>query len=869
MYTQTLDLNTASWSFHYEDEWFPCAHTPSQIHLELLSAGKIPDPFDAMNEKDLQWIGERDWTYRCEFKIPELEHDEEEVGLKTVLVFEGLDTFATVTLDGNEIVKSDNQFHTHRIPTSNLTPGRIHTLTLNFSSALRHGHELLHKHANRALWNGDASRLYVRKAPYHYGWDWGPVLMTCGPWREVRVERYAGRLVDVVARVKVSEDLGSAVLGVEVQTEGVESGDVVTIQLFSPEGDLVVDRRDVRVKDDGKGWTEVTLKDPELWWPHSLGTQPLYELRAVLTSPSSLFTTHTLTRPLGLRRAKLIQRPLKNGRPGTTFHFEINGIPIFVPGADWIPADSFTCRLTDKDYEGWIDLAVRGGHAMLRVWGGGIYESEAFYRACDEKGVLVWQDILFACGQYPAHPEFLSSVEREVREELARLRHHPSIVLVCGNNEDYMLAEQLKLEYDPEDTNPESWLKSNFPARWIYEKLLPECVEDVAPHIDYHPGSPWGGKDTMDPNGGDLHQWNVWHGSQAPYQTYPSLGGRFVSEFGMQAAPDPRTIKSFTNTLNPAEIYPQSAVMDHHNKADGHEKRLGGYLLENFRWKDDIPGWSYATQLLQSEALSTAYRHWRRAWRGEGREECGGVLVWQLNDCWPCTSWAIVDYEKRAKMAWFTIRRELATISVGVERVEKKKEGGGEKVLKGAMDGQPGQPFNYAERKVGLNAWACNASLESVSAIFQLRAYKVKSGEELPTLRLRKEVVLAPNSSTEILTEVDAEDADVVYNACLLAPEDDVVFACTSSWPQPFKHNLFPARNVQLTLSPDCTSVTITADRPTKGVWLDVVGDDDRGVKWGDNCLDVFPGDERVVEVEGLEGMEVCVRWYGSDFEKE
>ena len=257
------------------------------------------------------------------------------------------------------------------------------------------------------------------------------------------------------------------------------------------------------------------------------------------------------------------------------------------------------------------------------------------------------------------------SITREAILNLRRLHHHPSLVLLAGNNEDYQVAESAGLTYDYGDKNPESWLESDFPARYIYEHLLPDVVSKECPRIPYHPGSPWGdGKSTRDPSVGDIHEWNVWHGTQEKYQIFASLGGRFNSEFGMEAFPHLETVKSFTN--NEKDLFPQSRAMDFHNKAAGHERRIATYLAENVRMATDLPAYIHLTQLIQAEAITYAYRGWRRQW-GEDRK-CGGALVWQLNDCWPTISWSICDYYLRPKPAYYAMKRCLAPLAVGVRR---------------------------------------------------------------------------------------------------------------------------------------------------------------------------------------------------------
>ena len=349
--------------------------------------------------------------------------------------------------------------------------------------------------------------------------------MTCGPWRPIFLELYMSRVTDLSFKTDVNASLESA----EIVAEAVVDGEAAYVRFAILFNGVVEAIETVSVI---AGYASATFRrdHPRLWYPTGYGEQPLYVLRATLLSATAALDV--VEKRFGMRRARVIQQTLK-GAPGSTFMFEINNIPIFCGGSCWIPAESFLPRITTQKYRDWIQLAVKGNQVMVRAWGGGIYEDEGFYNACDELGVLVWQDFLFACGNYPAHDEFLSLVKREATANVKLLRHHPSIVIWAGNNEDYQYCEQEHLDYDPSDGNPKSWLKTTFPARYIYEKLLKDVMDELCPNTFYHFGSPYGGSSTTDQNVGDIHQWNVWHGTQSPYQAFDRLCGRFVSEFGM------------------------------------------------------------------------------------------------------------------------------------------------------------------------------------------------------------------------------------------------------------------------------------------------------------------------------------------------
>jgi beta-mannosidase len=368
-----------------------------------------------------------------------------------------------------------------------------------------------------------------------------------------------------------------------------------------------------------------------------------------------------------------------------------------------------------------------------------------FYDLCDEMGIMVWQDFPFGCGNYPAQiPEFRQSVQKEVTANVKRLRHHPSIVIYAGNNEDYsyMWGKPNRLGYDPKDTNPENWLKTQFPARYIYEKLLPDTVAELSPNTVYHRGSPYGSPERPDGNVltiGDCHQWNVWHGTQEPYQNFDKLSARFVSEFGMESFPSMQTIKSYLSHEDP-ELSAFSSTVEFHNKAAGAERRIALYLAENFRFEHNpLDAYIYSTQLMQSDALSTAYRLWRRNWKGEGREYNSGALVWQINDCWPVTSWAIVDYHFRPKIAYHSIRRELAPMTIGAKRV----------AVKIPRDRRTAAHVEIEQR---LEVWVSSFLLEGSGEGWKVvaRTFEVASGRLVETVVVREGFVVEANRTVEV-----------------------------------------------------------------------------------------------------------------------
>ncbi len=809
LYAAALSLEENA---HLDEGWL-AATVPGTVQQDLLAAGRMPDPFVGLREQDVQWVGESDWLYRCIFDAPATYASASAIDL----CCEGLDTFVTGWLNGVQIFANDNMFIPLRVDVKASLRAGQNTLLLLFESPLRKGRERETQYGVCPVWNGDTSRVYVRKAQYHYGWDWGPTLLTSGPWREIRLESYTLRIEELHCAETVAADLQHATLPVHLVLAGAQDvlpADLTaSIALYAPTGECL---EDVTLPVTAMHVQhEFALIAPQLWWPRGYGDQSRYQVVVVLRRGQEEWDRRVLQ--LGLRRLRLIQEPLTD-EPGTSFLFEVNNTPIFCGGANWIPADSFLPSITPERYRAWLQLAADAHMLMLRVWGGGIYEYDVFYDLCDELGILVWQDFLFACGLYATPDWFLDSVRVEAEATLRRLRHHPCLVLWCGNNEDYLVAASRGL-YPAALT--EETAQSAFPAQMIYEQLLPEICARLDPTRPYWPGSPYAGRNAQDRTQGDIHCWEVWHGAMLPYQEYPRLAGRFVSEFGMQSLPDMKTIASFTTS---EERYPQSRTLDHHNKAEYGARRIVSYLVENVRIPTELDAYVYATQFLQSEALATAIRGWRRLWRGPGRYATAGALVWQLNDCWPVTSWAVVDYALRPKPAYYTLRRELSPVVVGLARRP------------------PGDTADY---------WAVNGTTVPVEVALELQTW-TQAGELVAEKRL--EIVLTALQATELGAMSLQPDKQHVLSATLW--QGDVVVSRATLWPEPFKYLSLPEPEVQVTSGGD-NLLYVSAKRPAKGVWLTADGQ----VHWSDNMLDLVPGDVQIITASGLDKQQVHTQW--------
>lgn len=801
--------------------WLP-ATVPGTVHQDLLAAGRIPDPFVGLHEREVQWVGERDWLYRCAFELPP-----DLPGSDTAaLCCDGLDTVATVWLNDREVLRGDNMFVPLRaVVTPLLRPGR-NEIRILFESALRVGQGREAEHGRMAAWNGDPSRVYVRKAQYHWGWDWGPCLLTAGPWRPVRLEIYRRRIAGLHCPGRVAPDLGGATIpmSAELDLGGAEAtrGDLrLRLELRGPEGERV-DEALLPVEGAAVRHT-FAVERPRLWWPRGYGEQPLYRVAATLEEGGVALDRRELR--VGLRHLRLAQEPLA-GAPGRGFVFVCNGVPVFCGGANWIPADSFLPRVTPERYRALVQQAADANMAMLRVWGGGVYEHDAFYDACDELGLLVWQDFMFACGTYPAYPAFQESVRAEAEAAVRRLRHHPCLALWCGNNEDYQVAESIRA-YDPAFQG--GLAASPFPGRALYERLLPEVCARLDPDRPYWPGSPYGGERTVnDPTVGDRHVWDVWHGSMAEYGQYARFAGRFVSEFGMQALPDPATIEAFAP---PEERYGQSRTLEHHNKAGGGARRLAVYLVDTVRMPADVPGYVYATQLVQAEALGAAVRDWRRRWGGPGREAVAGA-------------------GGRGRGAGLAARRLLAGHQLVDRRLLRAPEA---RLLRhparaGAGRGRHGARRRRRDRRLGAERAARYPPGGAGAARVGARRPAVRDGAP-------------PRGASAQPCHRDRLPAASRGPACGArgAPAGRRRRpAGASLWPEPFKYLTLPDPEVEVARV-DAEVLRVTARRPAKGVLL-AAGD---RVRWGDNMLDLQPDDAQTVEARGL-GAEVGVRWLGA-----
>ncbi|MEU2776716.1 glycoside hydrolase family 2 protein [Streptomyces sp. NPDC007162] len=608
------------WVLEYEGHALPAA-VPGCVHTDLLAAGVIPDPFLGRNETEVAWVGRRAWTYTTTLDARS-EHE------RTDLVFDGLDTAAEITLDGRLLGRTRNMHRSYRFDVTGLR-GR---LAVRFASAYTEAAAVRDRLGGRPAAYAEPYQ-YIRKMACSFGWDWGPTLVTAGIWRPARLEHWsAARIRRVRPVVTVEAGVGVVELSVDVERTGAGAGLGIEVR---------VGGRTARAPVEGaSGTVRVQVPDVRLWWPRGYGEQPLYEVELSLVQQGGV--ADSWRRRVGFRTVELDRRP--DGH-GTGFTFAVNGERMFARGVNWIPDDVFPSRVTRDRYRERLGRAAAAGVDLVRVWGGGIYESEDFYDACDELGLLVWQDFPFACAAYPEEQPLRGEVEAEARENVVRLMPHPSLALWNGNNENLWGFRDWGWE---ERLAGESW------GEGYYLGLLPRVVAESDPTRPYTAGSPWSGsweRHPNDPAHGTHHSWEVWN--RADYDDYRREVPRFVAEFGWQAPPAYATLR---RALPGEVLAADSPGVLHHQKADDGNGKLRRGLERHFVFPAaDFDRWHYLTQVNQARAVAAGIEHWRSHW-----PVCAGTVVWQLNDCWPVTSWAAIDGDGREKPLWHELRRLYA-----------------------------------------------------------------------------------------------------------------------------------------------------------------------------------------------------------------
>jgi beta-mannosidase len=637
------NLSSENWTFRKstESNWLP-AKIPGTVHTDLLANKLIPDPFFGANEKQLQWIENEDWQYQTSFNISKEELSNQNCELQ----FDGLDTFAEVYLNGTQILSANNMFRTWKVEVKELLKIGQNKLEITFASSVKKGKEAADKLTYTLP--GD-EKIFTRKAQYQFGWDWGPRFVTAGIWKKIQLHFWNSPRIE---NVKYNQKM--------LTNTKAELEFLITIQsLIKGKFQIEINDKKENVqlqKGENAISISYSIQNPKRWWPNGLGEAHLYPFEISLSQNNTIIDSKKLN--IGIRTIELVQ---EKDEIGKSFYFKVNGKPVFMKGANVIPPDSFLPRATDSVYKSIVKNAVDANMNMLRVWGGGVYAEDVFYDECDKNGILVWQDFMFACAMYPGDNDFLDSVKNEVIDNVTRLQNHPCIALWCGNNEIdegwHNWGWQKEFNYSPEQ---EKSIWNDY--KKLFQELIPQTLDTMLSTNEnrYWSSSPsigWGKKESL--LQGDSHYWGVWWGME-PFEMYEKKVGRFMSEYGFQGMPDLETFKSFTNE---EDLNMNSESVKNHQKHKTGYATIQTYMERDYKIPKSFEDYIYVSQLLQANGMKTAIESHRRA-----KPNCMGTLYWQLNDCWPVTSWSSVDYFGRWKALHYQVKQSFENVLISMQR---------------------------------------------------------------------------------------------------------------------------------------------------------------------------------------------------------
>ncbi|UMQ41972.1 glycoside hydrolase family 2 protein [Chryseobacterium sp. Y16C] len=629
------NLSSEKWKFKNskENKWLT-ASVPGTVYLDLMNNKIIPDPYQDENDKKVQWVENEDWDYQTSFNISSKELANQNIDL----VFNGLDTFSEIYLNGKLLQSTDNMFRKWTIPVKqNLKTGE-NILQVKFKSAVNVGKELAKK---VPFTTPESPRSYVRKAQYQFGWDWGPRLVTAGIWKNVQLNFWNQAKLENVKIEQKALTRQKADLNIHAEIFAEKEGKYsFLINKIS---------QNITLK-SGKNMISIPyqIQNPKLWQPNGWGDPNLYQLKISVQKDSK--TIAEKSERIGLRTVELIQEKDEKGK---SFYFKVNGNPMYAKGTNWISSDSFTPRITKEKYQKLIKDCKEANMNMIRVWGGGIYEDDEFFKACDENGILVWQDFMFAGSFYPSDENFQKNVEMEVKDQVERLQNHPSLALWCGNNEvDEAIVNwgyQKQFKYSKEDS-VQVWKD----YKKIFHEVIPNAIKKYATNDKqiYWPSSPsigWGHQKSL--TEGDSHYWGVWWGEQ-PFEIYNEKVPRFASEYGFQGMPTLETTKSMFSGAPDLSL--QNGTIKAHEKHSRGWEIIDNYMKRDYHIPTDFVKYNYVSQLLQARGMQIAIEAHRRA-----KPYNMGTLYWQLNDCWPVVSWSSIDYLGNWKALHYQIKRSF------------------------------------------------------------------------------------------------------------------------------------------------------------------------------------------------------------------
>lgn len=802
--TEQVNLGGAWRMREADSETWHSAHVPGSVYADLMADGTMPDPFWRENELDAFERMKKDYVYQRAFTVTEAQLAHAHVEL----VCEGLDTLAHVSLNGREIAFADNMHITWVWDVKEQLHAGENTLEIRFDSPILYCAKKAEEAPGWESSDATPGFRHLRKAHCMFGWDWGPRLPDAGIWRPIFLRTWdTARLENALMLQAHHDDLVDVTIRPEIAGESAWSAEIT-----APDSEVII------IPETTAAEQVITIEHPQLWWPNGLGKQPLYRVTVRLA------TGDTRVWRIGLRTITVSR---EKDEWGEEFCHVVNGVKVFAMGADYIPEDNILARVTPERTRRLLEDCKAANFNAIRVWGGGYYPDDAFYDICDELGLMVWQDLMYACAFYDLTPDFERSIRVETQQNVARLRHHASLALICGNNE----MEMFMAGANSALINHRTWeFVPTYPHHItdyvkMFEYILPAIVKETAPQTYWWPASPSSGGNfdaPNDENRGDNHYWDVWHGEK-PFTEYRKFFFRYASEFGFQSFPCLKSVEQFT-LPDDRNIF--SRVMERHQRNQAANGKILSYLSQTFRYPNSFDDLLYASQLMQAEAIRYGVEHWRR-----NRGRCMGAIIWQLNDIWPVASWASIDYYGRWKALHYAAKRFFAPVMISAEE-------------EGELSQNPKiNEYHPAPLEKSFRLNVCNETLRDVTGevVWALRT------PDGAIVRQNQQTLTIPAMSAKWLDKVDCADASLTghYVSFAFVVDDVALSEGTCIFCAP-KH--FEFVDPRLTLETRGDTLVVTSHAYAKQVWLE---SEDADLLLDDNAFDMNPGTKVVRVLRG------------------